>query len=104
MNVFRRTQVLVDLADCAFYLALTDPEIADRFLDAFEASATRLAQMPYIGVIHPTDNPALFGLCRWPVKGFEKYLIFYLVFDDEIDIIRVLHAAQDLASVLADEV
>lgn len=104
MNVFRRTQVLVDLADCAFYLALADPEIADRFLDAFEASATRLAQMSYIGVAQPTDNPALFGLRRWSVKGFEKYLIFYLVFNNAIDIIRVLHAAQDIAAVLVDEV
>ncbi|MBI1766274.1 MAG: type II toxin-antitoxin system RelE/ParE family toxin [Acidobacteria bacterium] len=104
MNVFRRTQVLADLADCAFYLALTDPAIADRFLEAFEASATRLAQMPYIGVAQLTDNAALFGLRRWPVKGFEKYLIFYLVFDDAIDIIRVLHAAQDIAAVLADEI
>lgn len=103
MNIVRRDQALEDLADCAFYIAEDDPAAADRFVDAFELSVERLAQMPYLGVAHPSDNPALFGLRRWPIKGFEKYLVFYLVLEDVIDIVRVLHAAQDIATILKSE-
>ncbi len=75
MNVVRRDKALEDLADCAFYIAEDDPAVADRFVDAFEQSVEQLARMPYIGVAYPSENPALFGLRRWPVKGFDKYLI-----------------------------
>jgi plasmid stabilization system protein ParE len=37
------------------------------------------------------------------VKGFEKYLIFYRVFDNYIEIVRVLHSAQDIDSIMEDE-
>ncbi len=37
------------------------------------------------------------------VKGFEKYLIFYRVFDNYIEIVRVLHSAQDIDSIMDDE-
>ncbi len=102
MNVTRRDQALADLADLAFYLGQDDPDVADRFLDAFEAAAERLAQMPYIGVAHPVKAPALFGLRRWPIKGFEKCVIFYLVFEDSIDIVRVLHTSRDIENILAE--
>jgi toxin ParE1/3/4 len=100
MNVFRRDSALADLADHAFYLAEDAPDVADRFIDAFEAAAERLSQMPHIGATYPTGNPALFGLRRWPLKGFEKYLIFYLVFEDAVDIVRIIHSSRDLARIL----
>ncbi len=103
MKVFRRAQARADLADCAYYLGQDNPALAVRFVDAYEDTFTRLAQMPYLGVAQPSNNPTLFGLRRWPVKGFEKYLIFYLVFADALDIVRVLHTAQDMAAILADE-
>lgn len=58
--------------------------------------------MPYVGAVYPSDNPALFGLRRWPIKGFEKYWIFYLVFEDAIDIVRIVHSARDLERVLEE--
>ncbi len=103
MKIFRRDQALGDLADYAFYLAQDDPDIADRFLNAFEDTAERLSQMPYIGATYPSQNPAFFGLRRWAIKDFEKYLIFYLVFEDAVDIIRVLHTSRDLERILAED-
>ncbi|HMV49733.1 MAG TPA: type II toxin-antitoxin system RelE/ParE family toxin [Blastocatellia bacterium] len=103
MNIVRREKALEDLADLAFYIANDDADAADRFLDAFEASIAQLSQMPYLGVAHPAGNPALFGLRRWPIKEFAKHLIFYLVFEDTIDIVRVLHAARDLERILDKE-
>jgi plasmid stabilization system protein ParE len=37
------------------------------------------------------------------MKGFEKYLIFYLVLDDVVDVVRVLHSSQDIQAILSDE-
>jgi len=39
----------------------------------------------------------------WPVPGFRNYLIFYRIAADDIQILRVLHAARDLESTLEDE-
>ncbi|MGH9753344.1 MAG: type II toxin-antitoxin system RelE/ParE family toxin, partial [Blastocatellia bacterium] len=32
----------------------------------------------------------------WPVKGFDKYRIYYRPRGDTIEILRILHAARDL--------
>ena len=87
----------------ADYLEMGDPDVAERFLTAFEAAIERLTQMPYLGVAQVSGNPALFGLRRWPIKGFEKYLIFYLVLEDIVDLVRVLHSSQDLKAILENE-
>jgi toxin ParE1/3/4 len=34
------------------------------------------------------------------IEGFEKYLVFYRPVDDGIEVVRVIHAARDLGSVL----
>ncbi len=39
-------------------------------------------------------------LRRRPVKGFERYLIFYHLSDGKVHIIRVLHGARDISSIL----
>lgn len=56
-----------------------------------------------LAVSHPTSGPTLFGLRRWPIQGFEKHLIFYLVFENTIDIVRVLHSARDIEGILEEE-
>lgn len=34
----------------------------------------------------------------WHVTGFESYLIFYMVGENGVELIRVLHGARDLDS------
>ena len=103
MTVNRRAKALDDLTDHAFYIAEDNLEASERFLDAFAVTIDRLAQMPNIGVAHHSENAALFGVRRWPIKGFEKYMIFYLVLEGAIDIVRVLHVSQDLERILQEE-
>jgi len=45
--------------------------------------------MSGMGSLDPVTNPRLEGLRKWSVKGFEKYLIFYLSFDDSILTIEI---------------
>lgn len=37
---------------------------------------------------------------RWPVTGFENYLVYYRPLRDGIEIIRILHGARDIARLL----
>ena len=78
------------------YLAQDSPDAADRFLVAAQEALELLAEMPEIGSLQQFDHPALKDLRSWPVKGFEKHLIFYRLIASRIEIIRVLHAARDL--------
>ncbi|HBB31935.1 MAG TPA: type II toxin-antitoxin system RelE/ParE family toxin [Cyanobacteria bacterium UBA8803] len=63
------------------YIAQNNPDAALRFFDAVRQTLARLAQMSGMGHLYPVVNPRLEGLRKWSVKGFEKYLIFYLTFD-----------------------
>jgi toxin ParE1/3/4 len=61
------------------------------------------------------SNPAVGWPCRLPDrriaavrvfqvgKPFEKYLIFYQLFGNRLEILRVIHGAQDLEQILSTE-
>jgi toxin ParE1/3/4 len=38
----------------------------------------------------------------WSIKGFENFLVFYRPVPGGVDIIRVLHGAQDIESLFSD--
>ena len=52
-------------------------ETAERFLDQLISSFEDLSRMPRMGVLCGFRKPATRRLRRWPVKGFENWLIFY---------------------------
>ncbi len=70
--------------------------VARRFLQALHASFEGLSQMPELGAKRAFRNPRFFTVRMWPVKGFERYLIFYRPIDDGVEILRVLHGARDI--------
>lgn len=95
-KIYKRAPARRDLEDHFVYLAQnTGLDIAERFLINAEASFNDLAQQPLIGTQLILQQPALAGLRRWHVKGFENHLIFYLPRSDGVSVIRVLHAARD---------
>lgn len=70
--------------------------VADRFLESAEQSFARLMTHPQIGRALVLSNPALAGMRKWSVTGFENFLIFYRPSPgDSIDIVRVLHRSRD---------
>ena len=77
--------------------------MADRFIDAFDASVAMLAQFPQMGVVRNFSNPALANLRMWFVQGFQKYLIFYMVREDAIEVFRLLHSSRDLETALGED-
>ena len=99
--LFPRAEADLD-AHCAF-IAQKNIERAFRFDEAAFASFSRLCEMPLLGTERRFANPALEDIRVWFVKEFEKYLIFYRVFGNYIEIIRVLHSAQQIDVIMADE-
>ncbi len=89
--------------DQATFLGQEDPETAERFLDAAEAALFRIGAHPSIGSPRSLQHPCLQGLRMWPVPGFERILIFYLDREPHPEVVRVLHAARDIASLLRQE-
>jgi len=92
-----------DLEETALFIETDSPSAAKRFLDAATSGFRSLSDAPRIGGRVETSNTALTGLRRWRVPGFENHLIFYRVTDESIEIIRVLHGARDIESILSEE-
>jgi toxin ParE1/3/4 len=90
-----------DIDEHFAYIAQNNSDAALRFFDAVRHTFAKLAQMSGMGRLYPVSNPRLEGLRKWSVKGFEKHLIFYLSFDDYIEIVRILHAARDIEVILS---
>jgi toxin ParE1/3/4 len=65
-------------------------------LVAVEDSIEQIADFPQIGSVKEVGNLQLYGLRMWRVKSYAKYLIFYLLKPETIEIIRVLHSSRDL--------
>ena len=76
-------------------------EVALRCFKRAYASCDDLAQAPGMG--REISNRVLPDLRRWRVKDFEKILIFYRFDDSAVYVIRVLHGAMDLDSLLSNE-
>ena len=45
-------------------------------------------------------RPMPVALRKRTIKGFEKYLVFYFIEGDQVQILRVLHGARDVSSIL----
>ena len=78
------------------YIAKVNLEAAIRFYEAAFRSFDVLLTNPNIGPSRDFEDPVLKDIRIWLVKGFEKYLIFYLPLPDGIDIILVVHGARDI--------
>jgi plasmid stabilization system protein ParE len=79
------------------------PEIARRFRGAVRRTVGFLRQHPAIGARYRRSDPQLRNLRSWPVAGFENIRIFYLLDDDALHIVRILHGKRDLKSILERE-
>ena len=95
-QVHKRARAKRDLIEHYVYLAEeAGSDTAARFLLNAEESFYDLARQPEMGVALILQEPRLSGLRKWQVKGFDKFLVFYLPRAGGVSIVRVLHAAQD---------
>ena len=103
LALFLLPQAEIDIDSHCEFFAKKSAEKALAFDQAVFEAFDRLCEMPLIGTERNFLNPRLLGIRLWFVKGFEKYLIFYRVFGNYLEIVRVLHSAQDTDAILEDE-
>ncbi len=97
-RVEKRPQAEDDLLDIFVQIGQNSQRAAQRFLEAFDRAAQRLADMPEMGGVCEFDHPAVADLHVWSIKGFPKYLIFYRPLEDGIEVVRVVLGSRDLES------
>jgi toxin ParE1/3/4 len=95
--VLQKPRVAFDLHGHFDHIAQDKIEPALRFLDVAEESFERLADMPGMGRVWQSDKPELSAVRIYPMPNpYRSYLILYREIDGGIDVLAVLHGAQDL--------
>lgn len=102
-RVIRPLLVERDLARAADYIRQNNLDAAIRFLAATEEDFLFLAEMPTLGGEWESSRPNQTGLRAWPIRGFENYVIIYRPLRDGVAIVRVIHGARDMDSILSNE-
>ena len=82
-----------DLQEIKAYIAQDNPKAALQYMRILKQKCDMLAQTPTIGVC----REEYCNLYKFPV---DKYLIFYRIAESGIEVIRILHGARDIQSIL----
>jgi toxin ParE1/3/4 len=77
-----------------------NPEAAERFLKALDASFEQIRLQPGIGWGRRWKNSRLDGIRSWRISEFPNFLIFYREVGDMIDVYAVLRGARHLERAL----
>ena len=95
-HIFKRPQAERDIEECFVYIAEDNLDAGVVFLVAVEDSLEQLARFPLLGKTRTFQNKQFQNIRMWKVKGYENYLVFYVVSEDTIQVIRVLHSSRDI--------
>jgi plasmid stabilization system protein ParE len=98
----RLTEVAVsDIQEQAdWYERRSGPALARRWENEVTAALIRIEKNPRSGAKCGFSADELQGIRRMPIAGFPRHLIFYRAEASEIRILRVVHGARDLESLL----
>lgn len=105
MKITYREAAQDDLArQFRYYLVtLSLPEVAVRFKESAKKTAKAIREHPRAGPPYRLRNPELKNLRSWPVAGFDAIRFYFLVEEDVIRVIRILHGKRDVRKVLEGE-
>ena len=62
-----------------------------------------ISTRPLIAPLYPLANPQLRNLRSWPVAGFEMIRIYFLLDDEAMRVMRILHGKPDIRRILERE-
>jgi plasmid stabilization system protein ParE len=98
----RLTEVAVsDIQEQAdWYEKCADHVLARRWEKEVTASLIRIEKNPRSGAKCAFNAYELRGIRRMPIGGFPRHLIFYRAEKVELRVLRVVHGARDLESLL----
>jgi toxin ParE1/3/4 len=96
-------EAIFDIAEQAAFIAEENPNAADRYISVVRETIASLCDKPTRGSLYKTGNPKPKGLRRLIVPGFKNYLVFHPEEPRKIRVIRVLHGARDINTILVEE-
>lgn len=79
-----------DLEEIWSYIAKDSPKRADNFIDRIHAKCKVIVDMPEVGVERDEILP---GVRSFPIG---RYLIFYRIKPDHVEIVRILSGYRDI--------
>ena len=82
-----------DVVEIWGYIANDNQIMADKIVDKIHELFQKLLENPKIGVLR---KDLAKDLRSFPV---EKYVVFYRIIKDGIEIVRVLHSARDISTI-----
>jgi len=105
VKVFYRQAARDDIVrQFRYYLLAADvPEVAIRFRESVRRTVQSLRDHPQVGPRYSSDNPRLQNLRTWPVAGFEAIRIYYLLQENTVQILRILHGKRDVRRIIEGE-
>ena len=83
-----------------YLVTLNLPDVAVRFRTAVRQTVQSLLQHPRVGPRYRSRNPQLQILRTWTVAGFEAIRIYYLLDEDTLRVIRILHGKHNIKRIL----
>lgn len=92
-----------DIDDAAVFIANDNLPAALRFYDAVDLAFQQIRAHPVRWPRYEIDHPSLANLRKRSVPRFGNYLIFYRIEGNVVEVIRVLHGARDIPTVLGDQ-
>ena len=99
-----RPEAIADVQQAAAYIARGSMDHAMRLFDAVDATYVQIRRTPEAWPKIPDlGEGKLAGLRHRSVIGFQNYQVVYKVQGNGIIILRVLHAARDIAAILRSD-
>lgn len=84
------------------YAGEAGPPVVLKFVDALESAYAHIGRHPATGSPRYAQALGLPGLRCWPLKRF-PHLVFYVEYEQHLDVWRVLHEQRDIPAWLIDE-
>ena len=84
------------------YLREGRAALATRFVAALEEAYRHIRRFPATGALRYAAELGIAGLRFWPLNKF-PYLIFYVEREQEVDVLKVMHAQRDIPAWLRDD-
>lgn len=88
------------LEQADWYEEQADRELSKRWERAVGATLLRIAKNPRSGALCKFETEELGKVRRAFVAGFPKHLVFYQLHENELEVLRVIHGARDLESLI----
>jgi toxin ParE1/3/4 len=97
LPVIRTQQAETDLAEILDYLDQRSPTAAERLATAIDERCVLLGQFPELGRVREELAAGLRSL------SVERYVLFYRVTANAVEILRILHGSRDIDSIMKPE-